>query len=565
MQGPATQNASSAPRLAPSGRPFPVTLTDVAEQAGLRMKFESGNEQSKKYIIEANGSGVAFLDYNNDGRQDLFLVNGSRLEGFAKDQAPTNHLYRNTGNGHFTDVTSEAGLARSGWGNGVCVADFDNDGFEDIFVTYWGRNALYQNNGKGKFADVTESVGLAGPDKDWSSGCAFFDYDRDGHLDLLVSSYQQFDPATAPKPGVGSNCEWKGLPVFCGPRGLPFGKVTLYHNRGNNTFEEVTSKAGIASVGNFYAFTVVTADLDNDGWTDIYIACDSTPSLFFRNNKNGTFSELGTETGLAFNEHGFEQGGMGIAVGDFDNDGKLDLLKTNFAGDYPNLYRNLGGGSFEDVVVKARLNVNSQYVGWGVGLVDLDNDGWKDVLQVNGHVYPELDRGKLEEKYRNPRLVYRNLANGAYEDVSAICGPGITQKHSSRGAAFGDFNNDGSMDALVMNMGEPPSLLKNTLKNENHWVKLQLAGAASNRSAIGATVTVEAAGLRQTDVVLSQSSYVSRNDHRLHFGLGKAVRVDRIVVRWPTGITEEFPGSPADQLLLLTEGSRQTKPLVLVP
>jgi enediyne biosynthesis protein E4 len=527
------------------------------------MTFESGNEQSKKYIIEANGSGVAFLDYDNDGRQDIFLVNGSRLEGFANGKAPTNHLYRNTGNGHFTDVTAEAGLTHSGWGNGVCVADFDNNGFDDIFVTYWGRNVLYRNGGKGKFADVTESAGLAGSDKDWSSGCSFLDYDRDGHLDLLVSSYQQFDPATAPKPGHGSNCEWKGLPVFCGPRGLPFGKVTLYHNRGDNTFEEVTSKAGIASAGSFYAFTVIAADLDGDGWTDVYIACDSTPNLFFRNNRNGTFSELGTETGLAFNEHGFEQGGMGVAVGDYDNDGKLDLLKTNFAGDYPNLYRNLGGGSFEDVVIKARLNVNPQYVGWGVGFIDLDNDGWRDILQANGHVYPELDSSKLEEKYRNPRLVYRNLANGTYEDVSAICGPGVMQKHSSRGAAFGDFNNDGTMDALVMNMGEPPSLLKNTLKNENHWIKLQLSGTISNQSAIGATVIVEAGGLRQTDAVLSQSSYVSRNDNRLHFGLGKATRVDRIVVRWPSGVTEEFPGSPADQLLLLTEGSKQSKPIAL--
>lgn len=561
-QGPSTQNLPPAARTH-SGRPFPVTLTDVAEQAGLGMSFTSGNEQSKRYIIEANGTGVAFLDYDGDGREDAFLVNGSRLESTPAGHAPTNHLYRNTGNGRFRDVTRESGLAHSGWGNGVCTADFDNDGFEDIFITYWGRNVLYRNGGKGRFSDVTETAGLSGSGKDWSSGCTFLDYDRDGHLDLLVTSYQQFDLATAPLPGKGANCEWKGMPVFCGPRGLPFGKVTLYRNRGNNTFEDVTAQSGIGSAENIYAFTAIATDLTDDGWPDIYIACDSTPSLFFRNNKNGTFSELGTETGLAFNEHGFEQGGMGVAVGDFDNDGKLDLLKTNFAGDYPNLFHNAGGGAFEDVVLKAGLAVNPQYVGWGIGFVDLDNDGWKDILQVNGHVYPELDRANIAEKYRNPRLVYRNLGNGTFEDVSTMAGPGISEKHSSRGAAFGDFDNDGRMDALVMNMGEPPSLLRSMVKNDNHWIKVQLKGTTSNRDAIGATVTVDAAGRLQTDVVLSQSSYVSRNDQRLHFGLGNAARVDRYIVRWPSGVKEEFPGSAAGQLVLLTEGTRRTEPCVL--
>jgi hypothetical protein len=563
-QGPSTRNATPAPRAAASGRPFPATLVDIAEEAGLRMRFTSGDEQSKKYIVEANGTGVAFLDYDNDGRLDIFLVNGSSLEGFPQGQAPTNHLYRNLGGGRFQDVTREAGLKRSGWGNGVCAADIDNDGFLDLYVTYWGSHVLYRNNGNGTFTDITVRAGVAGTGKEWGSGCTFIDYDRDGYVDLFVTNYQQFDLKVALAPGKGSNCEWKGMPVFCGPRGLPFGKATLYRNRGDGTFEDVAEKAGIRNVEGFYAFTAIAADLNQDGWPDLYVACDSTPSIYFRNNGDGTFTDIATEAGVAFNEHGFEQGGMGVAVGDFDNDGKLDLLKTNFAGDYPNLYHNIGRGIFEDVVLKAGLAVNPQYVGWGVGFVDLDNDGWRDVFQVNGHVYPELDRREGNEKYRNPRLVYRNLGNGKFEDVSSIAGPGVQQKMSSRGAAFGDFDNDGDIDIVIMNMGARPSLLRNDLKSSNHWLKVKLEGTKSNRSAIGATVSVEVGPFRQADAVLSQSSYISHNDLRLHFGLGKYDRVDRIKVRWPSGSIEEFPGGAADRLVLLVEGSGQTKSVPLV-
>ncbi|MBI1787192.1 MAG: CRTAC1 family protein [Acidobacteria bacterium] len=554
-QGVATRNAPPVARPAPSGRPWPVSFVDIAKSAGLDMRFASGSEVSKKYIIEANGSGVAFLDYDNDGLQDLFLVNGSRLEGYPEGQAPANHLYRNLGDGRFRDVTREAGLARTGWGNGVCIGDIDNDGNEDLYVTYWGPNALYRNTGKGQFTDITDAAGVAGPPAEWSSGCTFIDYDRDGYLDLFVTSYQGFDLAKAPLPGKASNCEWKGMPVFCGPRGLPFGTATLYRNRGDGTFEDVSKQAGIRSVEGYYAFTAVAADLNQDGWTDLYVACDSTPSLFFRNNRNGTFTEIATETGIAFNEHGFEQGGMGIAVGDYDNDGRLDLLKTNFTGDYPNLYRGLGGGIFEDAVLKAGLAINPQYVGWGAGFADLDNDGWKDIVQVNGHVYPELDQSKGQEKYRNPRLVYRNLGNGKFEDVSALSGPGVGERRSSRGAAFGDFDNDGRVDVLVMNMGEEPALLHHQGHGANHWIKVKLRGTRSNRSAIGALVTVESGGRKQVDAVLGQSSYVSQNDSRLHFGLGQAARVERIVVRWPNGAVEEFPGVAADRLVLLEEGS----------
>jgi len=537
-----------------SGKPWPVTFTDVAQEAGLTMRFVSGGESTKKYIIEANGTGVAFVDFDNDGYLDVFLVNGSRLEGSPPDA--TSRLYRNHGDGTFTDVTTSSGIGQTGWGNGVCAGDFDNNGYTDLYVTYWGLNHLYRNLGNGKFEDVAAKAGVAGSGKDWSSGCTFIDYDRDGLLDLVVTSYQQFDLAQAPPPGKASNCQWKGMPVFCGPRGLPYGKVTLYHNRGDGTFEDVTVRSRIAEAKGFYAFTAVAADFNGDGWADLYVACDSTPSLLFRNNKDGTFSEIGTETGVAFSEHGFEQGGMGVAIGDFDGDGRLDILKTNFAGDHPNLYRNIGKGIFEDVVLRAGLGVNPQYVGWGVGLVDLDNDGWPDIFQVNGHVYPELDAKPGSEQYRNPRLVYRNLSGERFEDVSRLSGQAVLERRSSRGAAFGDFDNDGDIDMLIMNMGEPPSLLRNDLKTENHWIGVKLEGTKSNRSAIGAVVTIEARGRKQVQTVLSQSSFVSQNDLRLHFGLGATTQVTAIRVDWPSGRTETFAGGPVNRYVTLKESSR---------
>ena len=553
-QGVATRNAPAAPRQAPSGRPFHATFEDIATKAGLIVSTTVGNPSAKKYIIEANGTGLAAIDYDRDGWLDLFVVSGSRLEGFGNARPPTNKLYRNNGKGGFTDVTEAAGVGHSGWGNGVCAGDVDNDGDEDLFVTYWGPNLLLLNDGKGGFTEAGARLGVAGPAKEWSTGCTFLDYDRDGRLDLFVTSYQQFDLAKTPPPGKASNCEWKGLPVFCGPRGLPYGSATLFHQKPDGTFENVTQAAGIAAAKDFYAFTAIAADLNGDGWVDLYFASDSTPSILFRNEKNGTFREIGTETGVAFNEHGFEQGGMGIGVGDYNRDGLLDLVKTNFAGDHPNLYRNTGGGIFEDVVLGAGLAINPQFVGWGVALVDLDNDGWQDIFAVNGHVYPELDRGN-KESYRQPRVVYRNLGDGRFEDVSALAGPGIAARHSSRGTAFGDFDNDGDIDVAVMNMGEPPSLLRNTLTGNARSIKVVLEGVRSNRSAIGTVVTMVAGGSRQTLPVLSQSSFLSQNDRRLHFGLGSAARVDSVQVRWPSGDRETFDGGAAGVTLHLKEGS----------
>jgi hypothetical protein len=522
-QGMATQGAAAAARMKASGRPFAVKLVDVAAQAGLRARFVSGGETVKKYIVEANGNGVAFVDYDNDGWDDVFLVNGTRFGGGS---AGGNYLFRNE-KGRFVDVTKAAGMERVGWGNGACVGDVDRDGFDDVFVTYWGANVLFRNTGKGGFRAV------AWADKgEWSTGCSFVDYDRDGVLDLVVSRYLGFDLAKVPLPGAAANCQWKGAPVFCGPRGLPFGGLTLYKGKGDGTFAEVLRREG------FYGFTTVAVDLNEDGWADIYVASDSSPSVLLRNNGDGTFAELGAETGVAFNEHGYEQGGMGVAAGDFDNDGRLDLIKTNFAGDYPNLYRNIGGGIFEDVVMKAGLAVNPQYVAWGVGFVDFDNDGWLDVFQVNGHVFP----GLAGEAYANPRLLYRNLGGGKFEEMGLPLGRG-----SSRGAAFADFDNDGDVDVLVMNMHEGPSLLRNDSATGNGW--LQIVGPGP-----GAVVTVEAGGRKQAQAVLSQSSFLSYNGRRLHFGLGKAGRVDGVTVAWPSGRTERFVVEGVNKLVQLEEG-----------
>ncbi len=549
-QGVATRNAAPEARAAPSGKNWLALFTDVAAESGLTMIYQSGNERTKKYIIEANGSGVGLVDFDNDGWLDVLLVNGSRLDGPAPG---TTKLYRNRGNGKFIDVTAKSGVGRAGWGSGVCAGDFDNDGFTDLYVTYWGPNSLYRGAAGGVFTDVATKAGVAGPEKEWSSGCTFIDYDRDGLLDLFVTSYQPFDLAKAPPPGKGSNCEWKGLPVFCGPRGLPFGRVTLYHNRGGGLFEDVTAASGVGKPQGFYAFTAVAADLNQDGWPDLLVASDSTPSLLFRNNKDGTFSELATEAGVAFSEHGFEQGGMGVAVGDLNGDGRLELMKTNFAGDHPNLFRNAGGLAFDDGVLAMGLGVNPQYVAWGVGFADLDNDGLLDILQVNGHVYPELDARGGHERYRNPRIVYRNLG-ARFEDVSALAGPGIAQLRSSRGAAFGDIDNDGDIDVVVMNMGETPSLLRNNLVAPGrHWVRLKLEGTKSNRSAIGAVVTVEAGGRTQTLPVLSQSSYLSQNDFRLHFGLGETTKIDSVTVIWPNGGRQEFRDVAVDRSVTLKE------------
>jgi len=547
-QGVSTRSVKPTPRGKPSGVPFFAHFVDVAAEAGLTHPIIYGSDEAKTYILEAVGPGAAFVDYDNDGWLDIFLLNGTRLDG--DPPGATNRLYRNLRNGKFADVTGEAGLRRTGWASSVTAGDYDNDGWTDLFVTYWGDNVLYRNRG-GVFEDVTARAGLAGKERRWGSGAAFFDFDRDGDLDLFVANYLVFDPARVPKPGESGNCNWKGIAVNCGPRGLPPARHSLYRND-SGKFADVSAASKVGLAGGSYGMTAVPGDFDNDGWQDIYLACDSTPSFFFRNNHDGTFSESGLERGVALNEDGMEQAGMGVGVGDFNLDGHLDLFKTHFADDTNVLYRNDGKGNFDDVTIAAGLGVETRYVTWGAGIVDLDNDGLPDLFAVTGHVYPEIERKIAAYPYRTPRLVFRNLG-GKFEELLGEAGPGIAAAHSSRGAAFGDFDNDGDIDILIVNLNEPPSLLRNDLKAPGRrWLQVKLEGSKSNRSAIGARVTARYGGKIQAQEVASQASFYSVNDFRLHFGLGAADSVE-VEVRWPSGEVRKLGAVPAGQVLRVKE------------
>lgn len=533
--------------------PPKVEFQDIAAKAGLTARHVTGAQFEKKYIIETTGSGVALFDYDNDGWLDIFLVNGTTLEGFPKGQEPANHLYRNNKNGTFTDVTEKANLARSGWGQGACVGDFDNDGYDDLFVTYWGQNALYRNAGKSGFTDVTEKAGLLHKSARWGTGCSFIDFDKDGDLDLFVANYVDFDIGKTPAKGSNQYCLWKGVPVMCGPRGLPAGRNILYQNNGDGTFTDVSEKSGVAKPSGRYAFTSIVSDYDNDGWPDIYVACDSTPNILYHNEGNGTFTDIGFISGTAVNEDGQEQAGMGVSAADYDLDGFLDLVKTNFADDTPTLYRNSGDGAFTDVTYTAKLGVNTRFLGWGTGFFDFDNDGWKDIYMVNGHVYPEVEAGSANSPYKQERVIFWNLRNGTFLDVSSQAGAGIADRRSSRGSALGDLDNDGSLEIVVNNMNDTPSLLKNYGAKQN-WILIKAVGRKSNRSGVGARVTVVAAGLKQMDEVRSGDSYISQNDMRLHFGVGAATKVERVEILWPGGRKEAFENLKANQIVTLEEG-----------
>ena len=550
-QGIATRGVKAQPRTKFSGKPFLSKLTDISAEAGLRAPVIYGGVETNTYILEAVGCGVAFFDYDNDGWLDIFVLSGTRLTGAVP--GATNRLYKNNRDGTFTDVTEKAGLVREGWASAVTVGDFDNDGFEDLFVTYYGQNVLYRNNGDGTFTDVTKKAGLLHPTTRWCSGCTWVDYDRDGKLDLFVASYVDFDPQKVPKPGESANCTWKGVAVNCGPRGLPPGACWLYRNNGDGTFTDVTRESGVGEANGSYCMTAVAADFDNDGWPDIYVACDSTPSFFFRNKHDGTFAEEGLERGAALNEDGMEQAGMGLAIGDFDLDGSLDIFKTHFSDDTSVLYRNDGKAVFQDATIRSGIGVETRYVGWGAGIVDLDNDGFPDLFAVTGSVYPEVERKIASYPYKTPRLVFRNLGNGTFEELLDHAGPGVSAVHSSRGCAFGDFDNDGDIDIVIVNLNEPPSLLRNDVTGTNGWLKVKLTGTVSNRSAIGARVTARYGGKVQVQEVLAQASFYSVNDRRLHFGLGAAKAVD-LEVRWPNGRREEFKAIPAGRLISIREG-----------
>src|SRR5262247_3843115 len=546
-------------------KPIPrINFQDVAAKSGLTARHVTGTENEKRYIIETTGSGVALFDYDQDGWVDIFLVNGTSLAGFPPGQEPTNHLYHNNRDGTFADVTDKSNLRRSGWGQGACVADFDNDGADDLFVTYFGNDVLYQNNGKGRFEDVTEKAGLKRKTTRWSTGCSFLDYDKDGDLDLFIAGYVDFDFKNTPAKGSNQYCLWKGIPVMCGPRGLPAGTNLLYQNNGDGTFTDVSEKSGIAKPSGRYSFTSLVSDYDNDGWPDIYVACDSTTNILYPNEGNGSFTVIGIISGTAVNEDGQEQAGMGVSAADYDLDGLFDLVKTNFADDTPTLYRNNGDGAFTDVTYTAQLGVNTRFLGWGTGFFHFDHPGWKDIYMANSHVYPEVEAQHANSPYKQQRLLFWNLRNGTFLDLSSRAGAGIADRRSSRGSALGDLDNDGSLEIVVNNMNDTPSLLKNYGERKN-WILIKLIGKKSNRSGIGARVTVVTGKMKQMNETRSGDSYISQNDLRLHFGIGDATRVERVEILWPSGRKESFENLKANQIVTLEEGrgtpmAQQTRP-----
>ncbi|MGO9124992.1 MAG: CRTAC1 family protein, partial [Terriglobales bacterium] len=514
-------------------RGIPVTYVDVAKEAGLTVPNVWGGVEHKKYIVETKGSGIAFFDYDHDGWLDVYLTNGLRLnEKWPVGQEPRSHLFKNNRNGTFTDVTEKSGLGQVGWQTGVSVGDYDNDGWDDLFCGFWGHNALFHNNGDGTFADVSKKAGVYNERVRWTSGSTWLDYDRDGWLDLFVANFLEFDITKVPPAGTqSSTCLWKGVSVLCGPRGLPSGSNILYHNNGDGTFTDVTEKAGIKKAGPRNSISAVSYDFDNDGWPDIYVAVDSEASLMFHNNRDGTFTDVGLMSGTAVNDEGREQAGMGIGVADYDADGWFDIFKTNFTDDTCDLFHNDGDGAFSDVTFASGVGVNNNYVGWGCGFVDYDNDGWPDIIQVNGHVYPEVEQWFPDANFKQKRVVYHNEGNGKFEDVSAQMGSGIAERYSSRGAAFGDFDNDGGIDVLVLNMNDPPSLLRNIGGNKNNWIKIKLIGTHCNRTAVGARVRVLTGKHAQMDEVHTGGSVMSQSDLRLHFGVGQAKTIDLIEVK----------------------------------
>jgi enediyne biosynthesis protein E4 len=529
---------------------FQADFQDIAAASGLTDKNTYGGLTRKDYILETTGNGAAILDYDNDGRNDIFIANGTRLDSSAKSAAVP-QLYHNEGNGRFKNVGLQAGFSHEGWAQGVCAGDYDNDGFTDLLVTYYGHNALYRNKGNGAFEDVTEKAKLPVTGTRYGSGCAFIDYDRDGFLDFFVSNYVDLDLNKTPRPGNGDFCQWKGIPVMCGPRGLPLAHNALYHNNRDGTFTDVSETAGILKPGGRYSLGVVSADFDNDGWPDLYVACDMTRSLLFHNLQNGTFEERGVEAGVALNYDGDLQAGMGIAVADYDGDGFLDIAKTNFSGDLTSLYHNDDGKFFTDVSREAGLG-KRQLLGWGTAFVDVDDDGWRDLVIANGHVYPEVEGKGLGDTYLQPTVLFHNEGAGKFKDVTSQAGPGFQIPRSARGLAVGDLDGDGRPEVVLVNMNATPSILKNNGPHGN-YLNVSLTGKQSNRSAIGARVMVSANGRRMIDEVIGGGSYYSQNSFTLHFGLGQAAEVDGIEVRWPSGVVQTMGKTPANQTVKITE------------
>ena len=535
-----------------AGRLIPLLLAlsstpifqNISKQAGLVDVFPNGGTVTKQYILETTGSGIGFIDYDNDGLPDLLVLSGD---------GGTNRMYHNEGKDKFRDVTDAIGLRSSGWAQGVCAGDYDNDGYTDFFVTYWGQNRLYRNIQGKRFEDVTIPAHLAQNRTRYNTGCAFVDIDLDGHLDLFVANYLKFDPAVTPKPGANPYCFYRSIPVSCGPRGLPFDRNVLYRNNGDGTFSDISEPSGIAEPEGHYSLGVLTADFNEDGLPDIYVACDQTPSLLYINKGHGKFEEEGVLRGVAFDQNGRAMSGMGVTSADYTHDGHPGIFRSNFSDEFETLYRNRGAGNFDDVTLEAGLGQNTRYVGWGTGFFDFDNDGWKDLLLVNGHVFPEVETLHVDIHYQDRAILYRNLGGGKFRDISEHSGPALLEKHSSRGAAFADIDNDGAIEVAVNNQNETPSLLKQTTTPAGHWILLKLLGTHSNRSAIGTRVKITAGDQTQTEEVRSGGSYLSQNDLRLHFGLGEAKRIDTIQIYWPAGKHQNMKNQPVDRVLTIKE------------
>ena len=520
---------------------------NVAAESGFTDAFPNGGTATKKYIVETTGSGVAFLDYDNDGRLDAFVVSG---------QGAPSRLYHNLGKGKFEDVTARFGMERDGWGQGVCAGDFDNDGFTDLAVTYWGGIVLWRNRAGRGFENITDRAGLKQSGHRYNTGCAFLDYDNDGDLDLFVANYVEFDFASTPGPGSNPYCWYRGIPVNCGPRGLPYGRNLLYRNEGMHRFTDVSESSGISKPDQNYCLGAVTGDFNQDGLIDLYVACDQTPSILYINQGGGKFEDEAVLRGAAFDENGKALSGMGAAAADYDGDGLPDIFRTNFSDERETLYRNRGEGNFDDRTLAAGLAKNTRFVGWGCAFLDFDNDGRPDLVLVNGHVFPEVDRLNLDIRYRDRAILYHNSGGGRFTDVSESAGSAVLEPHSARGLAAGDTDNDGSLEILVNNQNQPPSFWRQATKPAGNWILLKLEGARSNRSAIGARVTLTAGGRTQVAEIRGGGSYLSQSDLRLHFGLGSSSIADQIEIRWPSGAVQNVRGVRANRIHIIREETK---------
>ena len=556
------QSMASAERRAMPPLPLPdgmvpprADFVDIAERAGLALDLDRTAPGEMTYLTETTGGGVALIDYDNDGLLDVFLVGSVNSD--SPDPATPHRLYQNRGGLRFDDVSTQAGLQSAGWGQGVCAGDVDQDGFVDLFVTHWGADSLLRNLGGTGFSNEGERRGVAGEPDRWSTGCSFLDFDRDGDLDLFVAHYVRFDQATTPLPGEAPQCAWKGAPIPCGPRGLAAESMSLYSNDGSGYFEDVSVSSGVATAKRYHGLGVLSSDFDGDGWPDVFVACDSTANLLFHNAGDGTFEEIGLVSGTAYDEDGHEQAGMGVAAADYDGDGRNDLFVTNFAADTNTLYRNATAGHFRDATAMTGLATVTAFVGWGAEFLDFDLDGWPDIFVANGHVAPSVNEAGIGETFAQPRLLFWNRGDGRFHPISAQAGSAISAAHPSRGAATGDLDNDGGVEVVVVNVGQPPSLLLDRSDRSANWLIVR-AVAESGGDAIGARVTVRADGFRRTSEVRSGGGYLSQSDLRLNYGLGDLSSVE-IEVLWPSGLSGSAGTFAANQIVTIAE-PRQSLP-----